>query len=192
MLSATRSTATAISRPSSDAGIVAAMRNETIRPAYSSWPVVNERLRDLVAAMTSEQLAIRPTPDRWPIWATIGHLACQRVFWLCDFAGEPGAETTPFTDAGNDCPGDDDLAHVLGPEALVEALETSFGIIERCLDGWSLGSLSEVLRRAEWDETWVHTRGSVIQRVYRHDVYHCAELNEALGAAGLPQIDLWD
>jgi hypothetical protein len=32
----------------------------------------------------------------------------------------------------------------------------------------------------------------VIQRVFSHDVYHCAELNETLSAAGLPQIDLWE
>jgi hypothetical protein len=40
------------------------------------------------------------------------------VFWLCDFTGEPGAETTPFTNAGYDCPGDDDLEHELSGEAL--------------------------------------------------------------------------
>ena len=39
---------------------------------------------------------------------------------------------------------------------------------------------------------WVHTRGSVIQRLFSHDVWHSAELSEALGMAGLPQIDLWD
>jgi len=44
----------------------------------------------------------------------------------------------------------------------------------------------------EWDDSWAHTRGSVIQRVFSHDVYHCAELNETLGIAGLLQIDLWD
>jgi hypothetical protein len=32
----------------------------------------------------------------------------------------------------------------------------------------------------------------VIQRVFSHDVYHCAELNDALGRHGLPQVDLWD
>jgi hypothetical protein len=52
--------------------------------------------------------------------------------------------------------------------------------------------LGEELRRPEWDDSWVHTRGSVLQRVFSHDVYHCAELNEALGIAGLPQVDLWD
>ena len=52
-------------------------------------------------------------------------------------------------------------------------------------------SLSEVLKRPEWDDSWVHTRGSVIQRLYTHDVYHIAEVNQAFGAAGLPLVDLW-
>jgi hypothetical protein len=119
----------------------------TIRPAYPTWPTYNERLRDVVGAMTEQQLAIRPSPDRWPIWATIGHTACQRVFWLCDFAGEPGAETTPFTNAAYDCPGDDDLDHRLDAEALVEALDSSFRIVDNCLDRWTLDMLDEVIRR---------------------------------------------
>jgi hypothetical protein len=163
----------------------------TIRPAYSKWPDYQRRFRDVVAALTDDQLALRPSPDRWPIWATIGHTACQRVFWLCDFAGEPGADTTPFTNAGYDCPGDDDLEHVLGPAQLVRALDSTFRIVESCLDRWTLEMLDETLRRPEWDESWVHTRGAVIQRVFSHDVYHCAEVNDVLGPAGLPQVDLW-
>jgi DinB superfamily len=166
--------------------------DRTIRPAYSVWPKYDRRLRDVVAAMTDEQLAIRPSPERWPLWATVGHAACQRVFWLCDFAGEPGAETTRFTNATFDCPGDDDLEHVLSAEALVEALESTFRIVESCLDRWTLDMLDEEIRREDFGEDRVHTRGWVIQRVFSHDVYHVAELNEALGIAGLPQIDLWD
>jgi len=30
--------------------------------------------------------------------ATVGHTAAARVYWLCGVLGEPGAETTPFTD----------------------------------------------------------------------------------------------
>ena len=168
------------------------MTEMTIRPAYSTWPKYNRRLRDVVAALTAEQLATRPSPERWPLWATIGHLACQRVFWLCDFAGEPGVETTPFPNAPSNCPGDDDLEHVLSPDALGRALDSTFEIVAACLDRWTLEMLGEELRRPEWDESWVHTRGAVLQRVFSHDVYHCAELNEALGAAGLPQVDLWD
>lgn len=163
-----------------------------VRSAYPTWPVVNERLRDAVAGLTEAQLAIRPAPGRWPMWATIGHLACQRVFWLCDFAGAPGADTTPFTNAAFDCPGDDDLDHVLGPHALAAALESTFRIVEHCLDTWTPASLDDVIRHPEWPGQPERTRGSVLQRVFAHDVSHVTELNETLGREGLAQIDLWD
>jgi len=168
------------------------MSSTTIRPAFGKWPDYNRRLRDVVAALTDEQLAMQPSPERWPLWATVGHAACQRVFWLCDFAGEPGADTTPFTNAAYNCPGDDDLEQVLSADQLVEALDATFRIVESCLDRWTLDMLDEELRRPEWDASWVHSHGAVIQRVFAHDIWHSAELNEAFVIAGLPQIDLWD
>ena len=167
-------------------------RNPTIRTAYSSWPEVNRRLREAVAGLSDEQLALSPEPGRWPAWAVVGHLACQRVFWLCDFAGEPGAATTRFTNAGYDCPGDDDLDHPLTAAALVEALDATFRIVESVLDRWTIDRLEEEIRRPDFGEGWVHTRGAVMQRVFSHDVWHAAELNETLARAGLPLIDIWD
>jgi uncharacterized damage-inducible protein DinB len=156
------------------------------------WPRYQQRLRDAVASLTEGQLAIQPSPERWPLWATVGHLACQRVFWLCVFAGESGVETTPFPNSAFNCPGDDDLDHVWSADRLADALDSTFRIVEGCLDAWTLEMLEEEIRRPEWDASWVHTRGSVIQRVFSHDIWHTAEVNEALGNAGLPQLDLWD
>ena len=156
------------------------------------WPLYNSRFRDAVAPLSEGQLAIQPSPERWPLWATIGHLACQRVFWLCVFAGESGVETTPFPNSAFNCPGDDDLEHVWSADRLADALDSTFRIVEGCLDTWTLEMLDEEIRRPEWDASWVHTRGSVIQRVFSHDIWHTAEVNEALGNARLPQIDLWD
>lgn len=167
------------------------MSSPAIRPAYASWPDYNQRLRDAVAGLTAEQLAICPSPERWPLWTTIGHLACQRVSWLCGFAGEPGAETTPFPDALYRCPGDEDLEHVLGPADLAAALDATFRVVEGVLDRWTLDMLDEEIRRTFGEDVWAHTRGFVVQRVFAHDVYHVAELNEALSRAGLPQVDLW-
>jgi len=167
------------------------MTDRPIRVAYSTWPRYQARLRDVVGALSADVLALPAPGNGWPLWATIGHLACQRVFWLCDFAGEPGAETTRFTNAAYDCPGDDDLEHALSSADLVDALEATFRIVERALDTWTIASLDEVIRRPEWDETWVHTRGAVIQRVFSHDVSHVADVNVVLGLAGLRQVDLW-
>jgi uncharacterized damage-inducible protein DinB len=168
------------------------MRSQSIRPAYQMWPRYQQRLRDSVASLMEEQLAIQPSSERWPLWATVGHLACQRVFWLCVFACESGVETTPFPNSAFNCPGDDDLDHVWSADRLADALDSTFRIVEGCLDAWTLEMLDEEIRRPEWDASWVHTRGSVIQRVFSHDIWHTAEVNEALGNSGLPQIDLWD
>jgi hypothetical protein len=168
------------------------MSTASIRSAFPEWPAQARRLRDAVAALADEQLALVPGPARWPVWATIGHLACQRVFWLCDFAGEPGADTTPYPDAAYNCPGDDDLEHVLTADQLVEGLDASFALVERALDAWTPESLAQEISHPEWgDDTRVHTRGFVIGRLHAHDVSHITELNEAFTAVGLPLVDLW-
>ena len=163
----------------------------SVRSAYEFWPVLNQRLRDRVATLTEAELALQPSPDRWPLWASIGHLACQRVFAFCDFAGEPGAETTRFTNASFDCPGDDDLEHVLSAAELVEAIESTFRIIDGVLDRWTPESLDEVISRPEWDDDRRQTRGHLLSRSYAHDVWHVGELNETLGRNRLVLIDPW-
>jgi hypothetical protein len=168
------------------------MSPATIRPAYSNWPRYNQQLRDVVASLTDAQLAIRPAPPRWPIWATIGHTACQRVSWLCGFAGEPGAAATPFPDSLHRCPGDEYLEPVMNAGALVAAIDATFRIVEHVLDTWTLDLLGEEIRHSFGGEEWVYTRGSVIQRVFAHDIYHAAELNETLARNGLPLIHFWD
>ena len=159
--------------------------------AYPTWGLLNRRLEEAVAPLDDVQLAQSVAPDRWPLWAVVGHLACQRVFWLCDFAGEPGADTTPFTNAAWSCPGDEDLVNVLDASQLATALSTTFAIVERVLDTWPLDSLGEVIDRPDFGVEWRHPRGFVIERVHAHDLWHAAEASEILTALGLPPIDPW-
>lgn len=167
------------------------MTTTTIRAAFPQWPAQARALRDAVASLTDEQLAIVPGPDRWPLWATIGHIGCQRVFWLCDFGNEPGAAETPYPNAAFNCPGDDDLETVLNAAQLAEGLDASLAIVERVLDTWTFESLEQEITHPEWGDDRAHTRGFVIQRVYAHDISHITEINDAFTAAGLPLVDLW-
>jgi uncharacterized damage-inducible protein DinB len=162
----------------------------TIRPAYEMWPQYNRRLREVVGAMTAEQLAIRPSPDLWPIWATVGHTAGARVYWLCDVVGEPGADSTPFA-LGAEIGWEDDLDHPRGADELVHALDSTFALIEGCLDRWTPEMLGDRIRREYAGSVQVHTRSSILQRLMTHEAYHCGELSQTLGIHGLPQIDLW-
>ena len=163
----------------------------TIEPAFAGWPMLNERLRDAVAAMSDHALSLQPTPDRWPLWATIGHLCCQRVSWLCGFAGEPGADETPFPNALYRCPGDEYLDPPLSRDELIQAIDSTYRVIQSCLERWSPEDAAYVIRRSDGEQDEVHSRGWVLSRALAHDAYHCAEVNEALSARGMPMIDLW-
>jgi uncharacterized damage-inducible protein DinB len=166
------------------------MSDALVRAAYHMWPQYNRRLREVIGAMTDAQLAIRPSPDGSPIWATAGHTAGVRVYWLCTILGEPGWETTPF-EVGAEEGWEDDLDHPRGADELAHALDSTFAIVEGCLRRWTTAALAETVERRHGETVQVHTRGSVLQRLFSHDAYHCGELSQTLGIAGLPQIDLW-
>jgi hypothetical protein len=168
------------------------MSERGIRPAYPTWSAYNRVLRDAVAGLDDAQLETRPSADRWPLWASVGHLACQRVSWLCGFAGEIGADGTPFPDALHRCPGDEYLEPAMGAGELAHALDTTFAIVDGVLDRWTAPMLEEEIRRTFDGSEWVHTRGWVVQRVFAHDLWHMAEVNETLVRNGWPQIDPWD
>ena len=161
-----------------------------IRAFYSMWPHYNRRLVEVVGSMSDEQLAIRPSPERFPIWATVGHTAGARVYWLCVVIGEPGIETTPFTDPANEG-WEDDLDTPRRADELVMALETTFGIVDSCLDRWTPEMMGDEIVREYAGRRQVHTRSSILQRLLTHDAYHCGELSQTLGIERLPQIDLW-
>jgi uncharacterized damage-inducible protein DinB len=163
----------------------------SIRPFYDRWPQYNRRLVEVVGAMSAEQLAIRPSPERSPIWATVGHTAGARVYWLCGVVGEPGAESTPFTDPLVPVGWEDDESMPRGADELVTALESTFRIIDGCLDRWTPDVLSTTVVRQLGAERQVHSRASILQRLLTHEAYHCGELSQTLGIEGLPQIDLW-
>ena len=167
------------------------MPPDSIRPFYDRWPQYNQRLRDVIAAMTDEQLAIHPDrSDGWPIWATVGHTAGMRVYWLCEVVGEPGVERTPFTVPLTEG-WEDDLSHPRGASELAEALDSTFTLIDGVLDRWTPDMLATEVRREYGGATSVHSLGSILQRMFSHDAYHCGELSQTLGIHGLRQIDLW-
>jgi len=162
----------------------------SVRLFYDRWPQYNRRLRDVIAAMSPDELAIRPSPEGAPIWATVGHTAGTRVYWLCHVAGEPGAEDTPFADPTADG-WEDDLDHPRGSDELVLALDSTFRIIEGVLDRWTQDDLATTIERTYDGTVQMHSRVSILQRMFSHEAYHCGELSQTLGIAGLPQIDLW-
>jgi uncharacterized damage-inducible protein DinB len=163
----------------------------SVRPFYEGWQVYNERIVEVVAGLSAEDLAVRPAPNLWPLWATVGHTAGARVYWLCGVLGEPGAESTPFVDPLTGEGWEDDLDTPRTATELTEALRSTWRVVAGCLDRWTPTMLSESFERRIAGQTQPHTRQSVLMRLLSHDAYHCGELSQTLGIHSLPQIDLW-
>jgi uncharacterized damage-inducible protein DinB len=166
------------------------MSSSSIAPLYRGWEIANSRLIERVRPLTPGQLALPIGSPTWPIWASVSHLAGTRVYWLCHVFGEPGAETTPFTDAANGW--EDDLSHPRDADELVGALEVTRRIVARTLDKWTPESLTQEARRVRADgQVQMHTRQSVLYRMVTHDAYHIGEISLILGSHGLGEIDIW-
>jgi hypothetical protein len=157
---------------------------------YEPWRIYNERIIEVISGMSDEHLAIRPAPDGWPIWAIVAHTAGARVWWLCHVFGEPGAETARFVDSSG-MGWEDDPYHPRSADELVSALETSWTIVEGCMERWTPDLLFEEFEGQAGKNTQVHTRQGVLIRLLSHDSYHCGELSQTFGIHKLEQIDLW-
>ena len=163
---------------------------QTVAPFYDGWRFTHNRLVERVGALSAEQLGLRPAGNLWPIWATAAHLAATRVYWLCIICKEPGAESTPFPDPTGET-WEDDLAHPREAAELTLALESTWKIVERCLERWTPEMLQDEFRRERDGKTQIFTRQSLLMRLLTHDAEHAGEISATLGMNGLTGVDLW-
>jgi len=167
------------------------MSSGGLTPFYADWATYNRRLVDTIRSLSDDQLKLRATPEYWPIWAIAAHTAGGRVYWLCGVFKEKGAETTPFIDPVSGMGWEDDENTPRRTAEVVFALESSWAIVERCLDTWTPEMLGDEFIR-EWNgKTQIHTRRSVLMRILSHDAFHSGEISGILGIHHLPAIDLW-
>jgi hypothetical protein len=140
--------------------------------------------------MADDQLELSAAPGFWPIWAITAHVAGMRVYWLCTVFKEPGADRTPFGDPSGEG-WEDDLAHPRYASELVLALESTWQVVQGCLERWTPEMLVTEFPRESDGRVYIHTRQSVLMRMITHDAEHCGEISQTLGIHGLGGLDLW-
>lgn len=159
---------------------------------YPDWEQHSARLRDGVRMLSTEQLAIAAGPQHAPIWALAAHTAGARVYWLCGVFQEPGAETTPWHSPLTDDGWEDDLSHPRSGDELAWALDTTWEIVRGCLERWTTDDLERTAARTREDGArQVHTRASILNRLFTHEAYHAGEISQLLGVHDLAAIDIW-
>lgn len=142
---------------------------------YEGWPRVQTRLMYALPKLTPQELQLASREGAWPVWAILSHVAGSRVYWLCNVFKEPGAESTPFGDL-TDEGWEDHLDQPRGRDELMDALASSWQIVESCLERWTPEMLDEVFTRRMGDGTQRHSRHSMLTRLAMHDSFHCGEI----------------
>jgi uncharacterized damage-inducible protein DinB len=163
---------------------------QSLAPFYDGWRIAQERLVLRIGELSPHELELRAAPHLWPIWAITAHTAGMRPYWLCHVCKEPGAERTPFA-AFNDQGWEDDLDHPREADELVSALQSTWTIVEDCLDRWTPAMLQDEFLREINGQVQLHTRQSILMRMITHDAYHCGEIAQTLGMHGLKEVDIW-
>ena len=158
---------------------------------HENWHRVQAKLMNRLPKLGPDELQLKASTDGWPIWAMVAHVAGMRVYWLCGVCEEPGAETAPFTKADGEG-WEDHLDVPRGSDELMFAVQSSWRIVESCLERWTPEMLGETFTRLHRATPQRHTRASVLTRLATHDAFHCGEASLLLGMHGLPSMDPWD
>jgi uncharacterized damage-inducible protein DinB len=163
----------------------------SVAAIFEGWQRTQATLMHRLPELGPQELQLRASPETWPVWAIVSHLAGARVYWLCGVFMEPGAETTPFQDPNGDG-WEDHLDVPRQSDELIVAVESSWRIVESCLRRWTPEALGDVFTRERAGEIQRHTRQSVLTRLVMHDAFHCGEVSSLLGAHGLGSMDPWE
>jgi len=158
--------------------------NPFLKQIREGWQAYQEHLIKAIAPLTPEQLALQLSPNLRPVGTVAAHIIAARGWWFRYVMREGPAEIEPMVnwDEAGEPPR-------TAPE-LVAGLEATWAIIEAGLMRWTAADMAEKFDRPGDDNSRSYTRQWIIWHLLEHDLHHGGELSFALGAHGLPAIDL--
>ena len=156
----------------------------SLAPFYAGWDVYQQHLVAAIAPLTSEQLALRSSPQNWSVGMLVSHIVSTRVWWFHMRMGEGSADLAPLA------LWDENEAEPLRPaEELIAGLERTWQMIQGALTRWTPDNLEQIFP-PHGEGTVARSRQYIIWHVLEHDIHHGGELSSILGAHGLAAVDL--
>ncbi len=156
--------------------------NSTLTTFYKSWKEYQDHLRQAIAPLSSEQLALRAAPGIRSIGEIVAHIIRARVHWFFGVLGESGEEIAPLI-AWNK----EDAPRRTTSE-LVQGLDASWNFMSGLLARWN----SEDMQKTFRDKDGGHdvSRSWVVWHIIEHDLHHGGEVSLTLGMHGLQAPDV--
>lgn len=161
------------------------MTVQTLAPFYKGWDAYQQHLVNVLAPLSSDQLALRTAPDLRSIGEIATHIIGARARWTYYVLREGGED---LVSSGTwDRP--DQPAR--SATELVSGLQTTWQVLQDALHRWTVADLEEELRDIDDNgEEEIFTRQWVIWHLIEHDLHHGGEISFSLGMHHLPAINL--
>src|SRR5215211_2214204 len=151
---------------------------------YENWRGYQEKLRNAIAPLTSEQLRLQPAPRMWPLGQIVQHIISVRAEWFSYTLQDSDKLMDEYMLWGQrDSP-------ERSAVELVRGLDETWTFIESRLQRWTPADCAKTFPD-EWDgQTYEVSRSWVIYHVMEHDLHHGGEISLILGMNGLRTLDL--
>ncbi|GCE07245.1 DinB family protein [Dictyobacter aurantiacus] len=159
--------------------------NFTLTTFYSAWKEYQDHIKEAVAQLNAEQLALRPAPHLRSIGENALHIIGTRIGWFIitmgeEFGEEMGAYLKQNENAlrqGSPIP---------TATVLVQGLGLTWQFMTDCLARWSPADMQQTFPD-ELDGKQVYlSRAWIVWHVLEHDLHHGGELSLTLGIHGIP------
>ena len=151
----------------------------TLTTFYSLWKEYQDRLKETLAPLTPEQLALRAGPGLRSVGENAAHIIGCRVGWFAVTLREPASSDITSV------PWEDSSGPAQSAAELVCGLEGTWQLMADCLARWSDADLRQTFPD-DWDGRPVElSRAWVVWHVLEHDLHHGGEVSLTLGMNGI-------
>ena len=158
--------------------------NFTLATFYTQWKAYQEHIKESIAPLTAEQLALRAAPNLRSIRENASHIVGCRAGWFTLTLGED-SDADVQAIASWDAPG----APARSAAELVQALDRTWQLMADCLARWSPADMQQTFVEArpdDWDgEQPYLSRAWIVWHVLEHDLHHGGETSLILGMHGI-------
>ncbi len=158
--------------------------SRTLDTIYENWKLYQDHLKNAIAPLTDEQLALRAAPNLRSIGENAAHIMGARIGWFTRLLGEGDDElkSMPRWDA----PGQPTRTAI----ELVAGLDLSWKLMAGCLARWNAEDMQQTFMRERDGKTYELSRSWVIWHLLEHDLHHGGEISLTLGMHGLEAPDI--
>jgi len=151
-------------------------QNATLATFYENWKLYQDHLKEAIAPLTPEQLALRAAPGLRTVGEIAAHVFRARVQWFTGFLGEQGGDAIQI-------PRRDEP--VRDAAELVRGLDRSWELIADALARWSSEDMQKTFPEEWRGKHYDLPRSWVVWHILEHDLLHGGEISLLLGMHGL-------